>query len=109
MNLIVFIGIMVVLAFCIVYMFYCTYNVLIGGDILNDLLKICLLSIVVIVIIYESLSYLGFVGIPIRQGVFKSVEYEKESTYIDTSIPILDLKHPTDKDRYNEQVKQYKY
>jgi len=67
------------------------------------LLYIMLLGITV----YSVLSYLGKVGTPIKQGVFRENVSVVEPIISDTDAPALFVRHQTDKERFNAEAAKY--
>ena len=67
------------------------------------LLYILLLGITV----YSVLSYLGKVGTPIKQGVFRENVSAVELIISDTDAPALFVRYPSDKERYDAEAAQY--
>ena len=67
------------------------------------LLWVLLLGIAV----YSVLSYLGKVGTPIKQGVFRESVSAVEPIISDTDAPALFVRHQTDKERFDAEAAKY--
>lgn len=52
---------------------------------------------------YSMLVYLGKISDPIEQGVFKE-HVSKTKENFDYSVPILNIKNPTDRELYEQEV-----
>jgi len=56
---------------------------------------------------YSVLSYLGKVGTPIKQGVFRDSVSSVEPIISDTDAPALFVRYPSDKERYDAEAAKY--
>jgi len=107
MNIAVLSLIVIVLGVCVGFIVKALVNLAMpnnGG--LKNLTTIVLASLAILIFVYSTFNYLGVVDEPIKQGVFREGITKQKPHDFDLSPPELDIKHITDRERYEQAVKR---
>jgi len=107
MNIVALVIIISVIAGVLGFIIKALVNmVLPNNDGVKQLTLVVSLLLMLLTVVYSVFNYLGVIDEPIKQGVFRESVIMESPSFVDLTPPEIEIKHITDRERYEQAVKR---